>query len=62
MFNSCVTVTKYRSHDHLTSSSTKSLNWWYFVRRHFFHVFSGNICCFYYNCHDHFSLKQVSCW
>jgi hypothetical protein len=41
-----IIVTKCKSRDHLTCSSTNFLICWYFVKRYYFHVLSGNLCCF----------------
>jgi len=37
-----------KSRDYLTSSFAGFLIWWYFVRRHYFQIFSGNLCCCYF--------------
>jgi len=35
------------SRDYLTSSFAVFPIWWYFVKRHRFQVFAGNVCCNY---------------
>jgi len=41
-------VTTGKSRDYSTSSFAVFLIWWYLVRKHYFRVFSGNLCCNYF--------------